>query len=122
MSCESRHYLTMPKNSNKELQNWIALLVEVGVDIDVYGKGEYDILQDTTLGSYIHLEAQKHTWDSRDAKFPLKGCELCLYGFTYGPNVEDWTILCNEQTDQFAGEFWDLVEERPLEMPGAWFD
>ncbi|KAK8129038.1 hypothetical protein PG984_010146 [Apiospora sp. TS-2023a] len=121
MSCESRFYLTIPKRANKRLQEWAKLLSEVGVDIEEYGQREHDILQDAISESFIHFEAGKLRWESSD-EFPLKGCEICLYGFTYGPNVEDWTIICNEPTDQFAGEFWDLVEDRPLEMPGAWFD
>ena len=122
MSEEARCYLTLPKRSNKMIHKWIELLVEAGVDIEVHGEREYELLQDITPGSYIHFNAQRTILESSDVKFPLDGCELRLYGFNYGPNVEDWTILCNDPTDQFAGEFWDLVEDRPLDMPGVWFD
>ncbi|KAK8060912.1 hypothetical protein PG996_010842 [Apiospora saccharicola] len=122
MNWESRHYLTIPKRANKMLQEWVKLLSEVGVDIEEYGQRELDILQDAASESFIHFEAGKLITEYIRVRFPLEGCELCLYGFTYGPNVEDWTILCNDPTSQFAGEFWDLMEDRPLEMPGAWFE
>ncbi|KAK8081169.1 hypothetical protein PG997_008987 [Apiospora hydei] len=122
MCWESGACLTMPKRTNQALRKWVGLLVEAGVDIEEYGKKEYDILRDCISESYISFGAGTRSWEEDDVEFLLQGCKLSFYGFTYGPNVKDWTVLCNEPTDQFAGEFWGLVEERPLDIPGAWFD
>ncbi|KAK7955656.1 uncharacterized protein PG986_004878 [Apiospora aurea] len=110
----------MLKSVNTGLQEWIAMLIEAGVDVEEYGRREWDILKDTNPKSYISFTAGPR-W-RKDHELPFKANELYLYGFKYGPNVEDWDILCNEPTDRFAGEFWDLVEDRPLDIPGAWYD
>lgn len=108
------------QDANAFLQKWIEDLIAVGIDIEEYGREEYDILRNTDSMSSLFVEAGKYALPDVDC--PFRGYEIHLYGFTYGPSVEDWTILYSEPTDEFAGEFWDLVEERPLDMPGAWFD
>ncbi|KAK8119698.1 uncharacterized protein PG998_004324 [Apiospora kogelbergensis] len=105
---------------NTTLQAWIGDLIAIGIDIEEYGREEYDILRNTDSMSSMSIKAGRYTLV--DSDYPLRGYVIHLYGFTYGPSVEDWTILINEPTDEFAGEFWDFVEERPLDMPGAWFD
>ncbi|KAK7996590.1 Transcriptional regulatory protein Pro-1 [Apiospora arundinis] len=113
-------YLTAPVRAINELQRWVQDLVKADVDIEEYGSVEQDILRSIKAESRTSFKIR--TDALYDIPSGLRGYEICLYDFTYGPNVEDWTILCNEPTDEFVGEFWDLVEDRPLDMPGAWFD
>ncbi|RYP07837.1 hypothetical protein DL765_008990 [Monosporascus sp. GIB2] len=40
--------------------------------------------------------------------------------YKYGPEPEDWDVYWSEPTDEFAGDFWELVENPPLQVPGAW--
>ncbi|KAK8104932.1 hypothetical protein PG999_008291 [Apiospora kogelbergensis] len=108
------------QKANENLQRWIEDLIAVGVDIEEYGRKECSILRNIKSMSSLFAKAGRDTWP--DVYCPLKGYEIYFYGFTYGPSVGDWTILCEEPTDRFAGEFWNLVEEHPLDMPGAWFD
>lgn len=49
-----------------------------------------------------------------------KGKSVYLIGFKYGPEPEDWDIYWDEPTDMFAGEFWELIENPPPQIPGAW--
>ncbi|KAK6853839.1 hypothetical protein PG995_010651 [Apiospora arundinis] len=112
--------LTAPVRATIVLQKWVQDLVKADVDIKEYGSREHDILREIKAESRLSFKiAAVALYKIRSG---LRGYEVCLYGFTYGPNIEDWTILCNDPRDEFAGEFWDLVEDRPLDMPGAWFD
>ncbi|KAK8878802.1 ankyrin repeat-containing protein [Apiospora arundinis] len=117
---EAQEYLTMPNKSNKIIQAWVEELKKAGISIREYGSREQDILQNILSESRISFEIRTSWWSN--TKWPLRGYKVSLYGFTYGPNVEDWAILCSQPTDHFAGEFWDLVEESPLDMPGAWVE
>ncbi|KAK8010071.1 hypothetical protein PG990_009036 [Apiospora arundinis] len=112
--------LTAPVRATIVLQTWVQDLVKADVDIKEYGSREHDILREIQAESCLSFKIGAGVFN--DIPSGLRGYEICLYGFTYGPNIEDWTILCNEPTDEFAGKFWDLVEDRPLDMPGAWFD
>lgn len=45
-----------------------------------------------------------------------------LASFKYGPRPEDWHLIWGVDSDEFAGEFWDLIENPPLRIPGGWVD
>ncbi|KAK2754504.1 hypothetical protein FQN54_006905 [Arachnomyces sp. PD_36] len=47
-----------------------------------------------------------------------------LIGFSYGPNPDDWYCWFSTFRDEYAGEFWNMVEngEPQLPVPGAWID
>ncbi|KAK8052556.1 hypothetical protein PG993_003941 [Apiospora rasikravindrae] len=120
ISWVSPSYFTMQRTVNGILREWVELLTGIGMNVEKYGETEYNILRNTNVESYFSFEAGTTLWE--ETEVPIEGSEILLYGFTYGPSVKDWTRLCNEPTDRFAGEFWDLVEECPLGMPGAWFE
>lgn len=46
--------------------------------------------------------------------------ETTIYGFDYGPSVEDWHLWLSNPLDEWAGEFWDMIEHPESAMPGAW--
>lgn len=50
--------------------------------------------------------------------------EVTLYcmGITYGPKPEDWRFWIADDMESYAGDFWELVDPRPLWMPGGWIE
>ncbi|KAK8080911.1 hypothetical protein PG997_008729 [Apiospora hydei] len=57
----------------------------------------------------------------RNRSFPgLDGMEFCCIGITYGPNPEDFRFWSADNTESYAGDFWELVDPTPLWMPGGW--
>ncbi|KAK8034194.1 gentisate 1-2-dioxygenase [Apiospora rasikravindrae] len=45
-----------------------------------------------------------------------------VQGILTGPEPNDWEVWFIEPTDEFVGEFWQLVDPAPLDIPGAWVD
>jgi len=53
-----------------------------------------------------------------------------MINFRYGTRPADWIFWLSEPTDQFAGDFWSLIEDQikleaeqfptALSMPGSW--
>ena len=89
---------------------WLEDLQSCGVDLLEYGKKEKEL-----HGHYTEVLG--------DCRSYSNGCTLRLVGFTYGASPEDWKVWFSEPTDEYAGDFWWLVEqpdEKP--MPGMWVD
>ncbi|KAI1081378.1 hypothetical protein F5B20DRAFT_63152 [Whalleya microplaca] len=92
---------------HRTLEAWLDAMRQVGVDLNDYGRREMELFRQIDL-NIIRIGG----W--LDA--------LRLIGITYGPRPEDWRIHIDEPTDGFAGEFWELIEDKPLPIPGAWID
>ncbi|KAI0202284.1 hypothetical protein F4808DRAFT_458886 [Astrocystis sublimbata] len=101
------------------LQQWLVILHRAGVDLTQYGLRENELLRDEEnpmvrdvkriyFASTIFTEEVTWIGESR------------LYGFKVGPMPADWECYWSEPTDEFAGEFWDMVEDPTRDMPGAW--
>lgn len=43
-----------------------------------------------------------------------------IIAVTYGPQVEDWDVWFSNPFDEWAGEFWDMIDHPERAMPGAW--
>ncbi|KAI1464187.1 uncharacterized protein F4812DRAFT_453064 [Daldinia caldariorum] len=81
------------------IRKWLEVLALAGVDLEAYGQREYGFL----IGS-CNLRHIELFWDD------------------FGPEPEDWGFYFNEPTDEFAGNFWNLVRDSPLNIPGAWVE
>lgn len=113
----------------KAILAWLDDLYVSGIDLQVYGKNEKD--------HFLHQEVFR--WEG----YPLNGMTysyrgmICksdsghiynvrLINFHYGRFPTDWKFWWSEPSDQFAGEFWSLVESRNqdsvMSVPGAWVD
>lgn len=97
---------------NNGLQCWVSTLRDLGIDLIGYGQRE------TLLWSHGEVL-------DRDVPLyydPYYFGHMCILGFTYGPCPEDWRLWENEPTDEFAGDFWQLVERKVEVMPGSWIE
>ncbi|KAK7978784.1 hypothetical protein PG988_006274 [Apiospora saccharicola] len=111
------------------LRQWLQIVKDAGVDLYEYGQKENDLLKSQfwsarTIflwhGSGV-LQSESNNKSTRwnSMHYRLK---WYLYGFKIGSDPEEWNILWNEPTDDFAGDFWALVENRSLDIPGAWYE
>jgi len=102
---------------------WLEDLLTCGVDLQKYGAEEYIVLRrnrDNLLPGEDIRDIP--LWKMR-RPFPYR-----IIGFSYGPHPDDWKIWVSEISDQFAGDFWEMIEagqgstEEPvnLAMPGSW--
>ncbi|KAI2620421.1 hypothetical protein GGR54DRAFT_601038 [Hypoxylon sp. NC1633] len=90
---------------------WLEALEEAGVDLVAYGCREHELL----LDPHGHQGLGRLCGPSMDF-------QIYLIGFKYGSKPTDWEIYWEEPTDRFAGEFWALIENPPLRIPGSWVD
>ncbi|RYP55718.1 hypothetical protein DL771_012459 [Monosporascus sp. 5C6A] len=96
-------------------------LKAAGIDVTRYGRCEMELLRDAALTRDFvpcRIYHQKYPWKAPDPVW--RGVPIRLMGYKYGPEPEDWDVYWSEPTDEFAGDFWGLVENPPLQVPGAW--
>ncbi|KAF7877049.1 uncharacterized protein EAF02_008269 [Botrytis sinoallii] len=91
---------------------WLGFLVNLGVDLNTYGEVESAIYK------------KKRMAQDLDEDWLLEN----VLGFKYGPRIEDWDLWAIEWRDEYAGDFWKLIEN-PLQaalanisVPGEWVD
>lgn len=107
----------------KAIFAWLDDLYVSRIDLQVYGENEKD--------HFLHQEV------SRCEGYPLNGMtysyldsdhiyNVRLINFHYGRFPTDWKFWWSETSDEFAGDFWSLLESRDREavrnVPGAWVD
>lgn len=103
-----------PNALPKSLVLWLRAVRKAGVDLNTYGKREHQLLVDSNVSQQRRM--------SLNFANNYSVSVFRIVGFTYGPNPEDWKVFWNEPTDQFAGQFWGLIENPPLHIPGSWVD
>jgi hypothetical protein len=94
------------------------MLKQIGVNLCEYGQRENQLLHDH------HLQTMRYfVWHIKLYYSERRPNGIWrLLGFKFGPDVEDWDIWWNEPTDEFAGDFWALVEDPPVHVPGEWIE
>ncbi|KAI0147765.1 hypothetical protein GGR57DRAFT_475809 [Xylariaceae sp. FL1272] len=103
------------------LQQWLAILDGAGVDLVQYGHRENELLRDTefTMAREVkRIYLFKKGWGVDDSWVG----ESYLYGYKIGVVPSEGECFWSEPTDEFAGQFWDMVEDPTQDMPGAWCD
>lgn len=109
----------------KSIFAWLSDLYEAGVDLVIYGRNEKrhlrdpNVLPDGMNDSYF-------CWTDSHGSFVDIIYLVRLIDFRYGRLPTDWKFYWSEPSDQFAGDFWSLVEwdcqEAAMGVPGAWVD
>ncbi|KAK1510233.1 hypothetical protein CABS01_07905 [Colletotrichum abscissum] len=47
---------------------------------------------------------------------------LSVIGITYGSCPSHWKLWWTYEYEDYAGEFWDMVQDEASKVPGAWVD
>jgi len=117
---------------------WLADLVLLDVDLERYGRDEYACYKDSKAREMHGLKID-YLLNRQVRNIELGLDEYCggdddcfiiePIGFQYGPRPEDWHFWFPERTDQFAGDFWNLIENGLIErqkdlrrLPGSWVE
>lgn len=87
---------------------WLKWLQECNVDLLGYGQREHEIIFG---GAHKRHEIRV-----------LRTGSWMWTGFSWGPNPEDWTFHLDRVVERFAGDFWHMVDNPDLRVPGAWID
>jgi hypothetical protein len=105
------------KNRQHAINSWVSTLSDSGVDLMEYGQRER--LTWNTID--ISMEPPpSYEWDSEDYCYYFG--RRRLISFDYGPSPKDWILWENEPTDEFAGDFWLMLDRKEEIMPGTWID
>jgi hypothetical protein len=102
------------KRGEQALLTWLQTLQGFGIDLERYGKTEHKLFYQ-----------ESSSW--RNLELSMPGCRggvylLRLIGLQVGPEPEDWKVWVSEPSDEFAGDFWDMLEHPERTIPGAWDD
>lgn len=98
------------------LEIWLEDLQACGTDLEEYGRCELALFQDDAWlrdwrWSYLELGPE-----CANAKGPQ------LESFSFGPQPGDWVFRWDDAVEEFVREFWELVDDTTLPIPGAWVD
>ena len=131
------HYeITEPSAEYTEarLFAWLTLLKSIGVDLHTYGQEEWDRFQalrrdcerpwDRWHSVYPH-RCEDHPDRSLDPFCHKLDNKSTLSAFSYGADVSDWKLWILHHGDQYAGEFWRLIEQNGIfnrHVPGGWVE
>ncbi|GKT92060.1 ankyrin repeat-containing protein [Colletotrichum tofieldiae] len=93
---------------------WIAVLSSCEVDLLGYGRQERRLYEEGST----HFGRRWAPWT-----FRTEGrARFSLIGLTYGSRPEQWRLWWALEYEDYAGEFWNLVESQAFKMPGSWVD
>ncbi|KKY27511.1 putative ankyrin repeat domain containing protein [Phaeomoniella chlamydospora] len=97
----------------KTLRQWIMYLNAAGADLVKYGSLEHDLLLQECEAFQLTLYLKEFPRDFR----------VRIINFTYGPSPDDWNFWISWPLDEWAGEFWNWVENPELfDIPGSWIE
>ena len=132
-----KHYNKLVGGLRAVTRIFLEDLKSCGVDLQLYGTRESEILTDLKRDGYIWdvwiLFRDLVSEDPRiqdpfsERRIDVDEWAITIYGFAFGPEPEDWHFYLSEPTDELAGDFWNWVEEDddwlPDEMPpGTWVE
>lgn len=90
---------------------WLQSMQRAGADLVEYGRFEKSLLN----GPHLRWTTFSGYGDSLVIR------EVYIVNITYGPEPEDWHVWYAWTLDEWAGEFWHMVENPELfDIPGAW--
>lgn len=94
-------------------RSWVEELALAGYDV----KRHRRLLSQTLSNHEVFL------WSHLTRKQNLRvDVRLRVIGLTCGSGDEEWKVWTSWPLDEWAGDFWNLVEHPELFMPGSWID
>jgi len=91
-------------------QLYLADLNDSGVDLEQFGRREKQMWHEDMVSKEFKIWCGDYL------------SEVTIVGFTYGKTPADFKLWISEVSDQFAGEFWHMIENPCERMPGAWIE
>jgi hypothetical protein len=112
------------------LHAWLALLKSTGVDLQIYGQEEWNRFQALRRDcerpwEYRHGVKAHRCEEVSEGTFDEYGSLPTLTAFTYGEEVSDWKLWLLHLRDEYAGQFWRLIEQNGTycrHVPGGWVE
>jgi hypothetical protein len=117
------------------LYAWLALLKSIGVDLHTYGQEEWDRFRalrrdcerpwDWWHGAYPHRCEDLPSHLSPTSYRHEIETKPTVSAFSYGADVSDWKLWILHHGDQYAGQFWRLIEKNGIfnrHVPGGWVE
>lgn len=121
LSLRGRKCYEVQKDIAKVLHVWLNLLESIGIDLTAYGQEERRLFQ-----LLRHVNGCDRSWDW----WHQLGADL--FGFSYGAAISDWRMFWVHPGDQYAGQFWRMVESDSFgekeagcclqHVPGSWIE
>jgi len=102
-----------PQNA---MNSWISILSDCGVDLIEYG------LREKSTWNSVAISTNYWPMSPGDPFSDYYFGQRRLIGFDYGQSPKNWILWENEPTDEFAGEFWLMLDRKEEIMPGTWID
>jgi hypothetical protein len=99
--------------TERALRYWTEDLEACGIDLNIYGETERRLFIESRRLRPLCHEPNMHSF--RWEKWGLEN-------FKYGPKPRDWQFSWDLGIEALHGEFWDMVEDSPLYIIGAWVD
>lgn len=95
-----------------ELRTWLRMLADAGANLRRYGHLERRIL----------LARYPNTLPVYSPRHPAVR-SIGIIGLSFGEKIDDWHLWLHSPLDQWAADFWGLVEPVPeISIPGSWID
>lgn len=133
------HVYSLYKNMDNALRIWLELLESIGIDLTSYGQEEERLFRQLRRKS--KCDQPWHKWHTCVAcghydeygnwHSSTRPCST-LIAFTYGATISDWKLWVVHRGDEYAGQFWRIVEQDNLKieglghheqyMPGGWIE
>lgn len=111
LPCEIRGFQRM---LTRILTKWLEDLESAGVPLREYGR--------LHLAAYKSSDCQYKRCEIWDVNLDQRNSEIGPYliSFTYGKRPKDWELHWDSMVEEFAGQFFEMLEEQRYRIPGAW--
>lgn len=114
------------RKTERALRHWLEDLKSCGIDLNEYGRTETNIFLDHEwVRSQVYIyKPQVGRPNGSGVRFDMVPSApfFRLNGFSYGPEPQDWKFDWEMEYGEMVAEFWDLIEDPPVKMIGAWVD
>lgn len=103
-----------PDKFTMAMRMWLEDLLVSGVDLRDYGRHELVLFNsDKWLSSqrWDYIQPRHQEW--------TRGPRM---SFSFGALPEDWAIHWDPAVEEYAKDFWEMVDDPPPLIPGAWID